>query len=693
MVNQSLLRNVVLTVLLPIAALALDEGEFIERMNHASRCMAEQKWAEADAAFAEVLKSQPDNPHALAGRARLLMRNQQFKEAIALLEKAQSKLPPQADFTLVNDWQIIGPFYNPFDGKGLDIAYPPESEIKLDAEYDGKSGDPAACKAAWARLTQNCNECHNLCRGKGMDFGKRTMPNMQMAYPKNKEEMIQLADSLNDILSMMMVLQNACKPGTINANDGDVFAAAYFAEIMKTVQDRANRVFADKKEFVAAGKDFCALCDAVMATREPPRKVKWQKMNAQQARELDKTLGPLGNVVFYGFASIVSEKDQTVELCIGSGDGCKLWLNGREIWINRTRRNVNPDDDHIFVKLAKGENKLLIKIEQALGTYGLAAKVVRAMSMAGPLQYARQQWGKVKNMALVRMSEDGLRPESQRQYWIYKGARCVKVAAAGKTEPLPPGPYTIRVGFPSGYVPKDFDLKAGEVFTIPTGLFTFRQITPDGLVSTVPQILYDLERGEYLATGYQGQTARLYPGKYRVCYQDMNDEQPSLAFGPWHVVGPFPNPTQGKKLHLGFDVEYPPEKEPIPDLKKTYDLMGQKVGWKMIEDYPQIHISDGIPGWGIGYATAAVHSDADRDVELVITFMGGVKVWLNGDLIKTAPPAPPFYYERRIHTFAKLHEGPNCLLVKIPRATNEWPLSAVAIKWKIYDVDITADNK
>ena len=38
-------------------------------------------------------------------------------------------------------WQIIGPFDNA-EGRGLDTVFPPEQEIKLDAQYEGR-GEPA----------------------------------------------------------------------------------------------------------------------------------------------------------------------------------------------------------------------------------------------------------------------------------------------------------------------------------------------------------------------------------------------------------------------------------------------------------------------------------------------------------------------------------------------------------------------
>jgi len=664
----------------------------MERLNKASRCMAQKQWGGAAAAFDEVLKAQPDNSNALFGKAQLAMHAKRFKRAVELLEKAQKKLPPKEDATPINEWHVIGPFSNPWDGKGLNVAYPPEKEIKLDAAYDGQPGDGAACKAAMAQVRESCNACHAMCKGKGLaKAGMKGMP--KMVYPKNDAEMTQFANGLNDLMSTMMVLKMACKPAMDNGNSGAVGAASYFAKIMKAVQARANTLCAANKDFVMAGKKFCTLCDAVVATSHPPKKVTWKKMNAGQAAALQNTLGPLGNVVFYGLANIDSDKDQTVELRVGSDDGCKVWLNDTPIWTHAVRRACNPDNDRMFVKLHKGKNKLLLKIEQSLGTYGMAAKIVRKMSVAGPLAHARRQWDKIKNQALVRLSADGLLPTSQRRYWIHKKSRCVKKAQAGRLEMVPPGPYTIRVGFPSGYVAKDFDLKKGVEFTVPTGLFTFKEVTPPKLKTTLPQRLYHLETGTYLTTAYQGDVARLFPGKYRVCYQDMNDATPSVAFGPWHVLGCFPNPSKAPKFHQGFYTAYPPEKEPIPDLKKTYDVGGRKIGWQTVDGSPQIDIASVIPNWGIAYATATLHSDADREVELVMTWLGGLKVWLNGEPIKTVRPPRRTYRTSRGAGFVRLHKGPNILFVKTPRQSGIWPLSAVAIRWKRYDVNLAADNK
>ena len=47
------------------------------------------------------------------------------------------------EFGTITSWQLVGPFDNT-DNKGFDVPYPPEMELKLDAEYDTPHG-----KAAW----------------------------------------------------------------------------------------------------------------------------------------------------------------------------------------------------------------------------------------------------------------------------------------------------------------------------------------------------------------------------------------------------------------------------------------------------------------------------------------------------------------------------------------------------------------
>jgi hypothetical protein len=70
----------------------------------------------------------------------------QVKAIAAALGKLGQKVNITDHFAFITRYSVIGPFDNP-NGKLLETAYPPEKEIRLDAQYDGKIG-----KVAWKPL-------------------------------------------------------------------------------------------------------------------------------------------------------------------------------------------------------------------------------------------------------------------------------------------------------------------------------------------------------------------------------------------------------------------------------------------------------------------------------------------------------------------------------------------------------------
>ena len=70
----------------------------------------------------------------------------QVKAIAAALEKLGQKVNITDHFAFLTRYSVIGPFDN-HDGKLLETVYPPETEIRLDAKYDGKLG-----KVSWQPL-------------------------------------------------------------------------------------------------------------------------------------------------------------------------------------------------------------------------------------------------------------------------------------------------------------------------------------------------------------------------------------------------------------------------------------------------------------------------------------------------------------------------------------------------------------
>lgn len=65
--------------------------------------------------------------------------------------------------------------------------------------------------------------------------------------------------------------------------------------------------------------------------------------------------------------TIVSTDARTVRLLLGSNDGVRVWLNGREIHKNNVERTVAADQDAVEATLSAGSNVLVMKISNAGG--------------------------------------------------------------------------------------------------------------------------------------------------------------------------------------------------------------------------------------------------------------------------------------------------------------------------------------
>jgi CubicO group peptidase (beta-lactamase class C family) len=81
-------------------------------------------------------------------------------------------------------------------------------------------------------------------------------------------------------------------------------------------------------------------------------------------------------VYAYAVAEIKAEKAGTVMLGLGSDDAVKVWLNGKLVHENWIPRGVNKDDDVIPLKLVKGSNQVLVKIQDMQGGWGFIVRLL-----------------------------------------------------------------------------------------------------------------------------------------------------------------------------------------------------------------------------------------------------------------------------------------------------------------------------
>ncbi len=97
---------------------------------------------------------------------------------------------------------------------------------------------------------------------------------------------------------------------------------------------------------------------------------------------LDLALSKDAPVLAYGYTEIEVPEEGIRILSLGSNDGCRLWLNGEQIWDLPTERGLFADDDLIPVLLKKGKNSILIKVEERGNSWGFCMRFL-PFSVAG----------------------------------------------------------------------------------------------------------------------------------------------------------------------------------------------------------------------------------------------------------------------------------------------------------------------
>jgi len=106
-------------------------------------------------------------------------------------------------------------------------------------------------------------------------------------------------------------------------------------------------------------------------------KLLWQKVHSASDKvDLKKVFSPNDKVVAYAAIWIESDRIEEILMGIGSNDGMKVWFNGEMLIKVHKPRTVNVDDEYLKLKLNKGLNILLIKIEQGFGGWGFVLRPV-----------------------------------------------------------------------------------------------------------------------------------------------------------------------------------------------------------------------------------------------------------------------------------------------------------------------------
>jgi hypothetical protein len=108
--------------------------------------------------------------------------------------------------------------------------------------------------------------------------------------------------------------------------------------------------------------------------------LKWTPAKAQKRGLVNLTaaLGAVEYAIAYGYAEIDSVHARDAVLRIGSDDGIRIWLNGKQVHSHEVGRGYAPCSDQVAVHLKAGKNRLVVKIDNNTAGWGFGVQIPRA---------------------------------------------------------------------------------------------------------------------------------------------------------------------------------------------------------------------------------------------------------------------------------------------------------------------------
>ena len=105
----------------------------------------------------------------------------------------------------------------------------------------------------------------------------------------------------------------------------------------------------------------------------------------------------------YAVAEIKASAPANVMLAVGSDDGIKVWHNGKLVHDNWIPRGVVKDNDLVPLKLVKGSNQILVKVQDIEGGWGFVARMLDKEGMTEQLNTAAANG----NLDQIKLLEEG----------------------------------------------------------------------------------------------------------------------------------------------------------------------------------------------------------------------------------------------------------------------------------------------
>jgi arylsulfatase A-like enzyme len=106
--------------------------------------------------------------------------------------------------------------------------------------------------------------------------------------------------------------------------------------------------------------------------------IAWRFYNGKEDKyiSLAKLFHPSDEDVVYARRIFNLKEKANLKIGLGSNDGVKMWVNGKLVHSNIVARTAVPNDDVLTVPFKKGENVVLLKIDQLGGGWGFFFSII-----------------------------------------------------------------------------------------------------------------------------------------------------------------------------------------------------------------------------------------------------------------------------------------------------------------------------
>ena len=123
-----------------------------------------------------------------------------------------------------------------------------------------------------------------------------------------------------------------------------------------------------------AGPEGLPTFDAKQKFKHANKEISWARKPEWKNGQLYATVFSAANSANYLHKVITVDSPRDLPISLGSDDGIKVFLNGKQILANNIGRGAEPDQEKITLNLKKGENFLLLKIHNGAGPSGFYFK-------------------------------------------------------------------------------------------------------------------------------------------------------------------------------------------------------------------------------------------------------------------------------------------------------------------------------